>query len=232
MPLITRLCTLGPRQEKSVICVETYELIDPRPNASEAPYTFFLPSPERLNAIGVGDTVKAIFRSNPPSEKWDAERMWVLVEKTDGDWLEGALDSAPSDMPHLVAGTRIRLPRSYVIAVIFQDAERVHDLPDHREYWERCFVDQCVLDGVPVGYLYREQPDPSEDGGTYQDSGWRIRGDMRGLSDDELAQRDVVFVAIGAVLNRDDTWLHLIDKPVGVAFEKDFNTGAFNQTQE
>ena len=65
------------------------------------------------------------------------------------------------------------------------------------------------------------------DGDKFPDSGWRIRGDTRGKSTEELAARKIAYVALGAVLNKDDTWLHLIDEPAGASFEKDFETGVF-----
>jgi hypothetical protein len=33
----------------------------------------------------------------------------------------------------------------------------------------------------------------------------------------------------GAVLNKDDTWLHLIDEPAGACFERDFETGVLSE---
>jgi hypothetical protein len=34
-------------------------------------------------------------------------------------------------------------------------------------------------------------------------------------------------VALGAVLNRDDSWVHLIDEPVDTAFSRCRETGQF-----
>lgn len=211
---------------------ELYEVIDPRPVAIEAPYTYFLPSTSHLGAIGKDDLVKATFRAIPPSDEWDAERMWVKVTSADFDWLEGTLESTPSDMPNLAKGATIRLPRSHVIDIIFDRSEVEAALPKDtgRGYWDRCLVDQCVLDGdLPVHYLYREAPDMGKPEDKYLDSGWRIRGDMRGCSDEQLAVRKSAYVALGAVLNRDDSWLHLIDQPIGVTFQRDFDTGLFEK---
>ena len=158
---------------------ELYEVLDPRPNAASAPYTFFLPDPELIKAICTGDQVKAIIRAVPPSEKYDAERMWIQVTSAQPDWLEGTLDSQPLDMPKLLWGAILRLPRSHVIDVVLADPARTpRTVKPRREYWARCIVDQCVLDReLKVGYLYREAPNMTKEGDKF-DSGWRIRGDM------------------------------------------------------
>jgi hypothetical protein len=161
--------------------------------------------------------------------------MWVKVISADGDWLEGTLESTPYDMPQLATGSVIRLPRAYVINVLFDRDETKLNLPPdcRRDYWERCLVDKSVLDGTyPVHYLYREEPDMASDGDKYPDSGWRIRGATQGISDEELEARGAAYVAIGAVLNEDDTWIHLIDEPVGSAFAKDFESGDFVRVDE
>jgi len=80
---------------------DLFEVLDPRPNAASAPYTFFLPDPELIKAVCKGDHVKAIIRAVPPSEKYDAERMWIRVTSTQPDWIEGTLDSQPHDKPKL-----------------------------------------------------------------------------------------------------------------------------------
>jgi hypothetical protein len=211
---------------------DLYEIVDPRPIAAEAKYTYFLPSAPRLAAVGVGDLVKLAIRAVPPSDKWDLERMWVKVTSAEAERLEGALDNEPDDMPNVHAGVVIRFPRTHILAVIFEDSAREAVLDDdgHREHWERCMVDQAVIDGdVHVGFLYRETPDLAGPDDKYPDSGWRIRGDMRDATDDEINAREVAYVALGLVLNRDDSWLHLIDEPIGVRYEKNFETGEFIQ---
>ena len=209
---------------------DRYELVDPRPIAPSARYTYFLPTAERLEAIGPGDLVKVTMRAVPSSEKWDAERMWVQILSVETAWLEGTLESQPDDMPGVVKGIIVCLPRTYVMDIIFVDPERRATIPPdpRREFWERCLVDQAVLDGeIPVHYLYREEPNQTRDGDEFPDSGWRIRGDLRGVSAEQIAERQVAYVALGAVLNRDDSWLALIDEPAGSAYERDFDRGVF-----
>ena len=145
------------------------------------------------------------------------------------DWLEGTLESQPRDMSELPQGAILRLPRSHVIDVVLCNPARMPPtIKPKRQYWERCLVDQCVLDSeLKVGYLYREAPDMTYGGDKFPDSGWRIRGDTRGPLKEQLGSRKVAYVALGAALNRDDSWLHLIDEPVGARFEKDFEKGVF-----
>ena len=203
---------------------------DPRENAAQAPYTYFLPSENELLAIGTGDQVKIIVRSHPASPEWDAERMWFAVTATAGDDLTGTLDNQPLDIPQLSPGAVLRFRRSDVTAIIWaEDRSIAPPQPTpRRAYWDRCLVDQCVLDGdALVHFLYREEPDPDTLQDEYPDSGWRIRGDYRDVDDATLSEREVAYVALGAVLNHDDRWIDLIDAPIGSGFIRDWVSHAF-----
>ena len=201
-----------------------YTLDDPRPMAKESPYTFFLPSQIELDNVAVGDDVKLIFRGHPKSRKYGAERMWVQVTSISQTMLEGTLNNQPSDLPQLKLGDRVRFQPFHIAAT----EKLVPGVPEVREYWERCLVDKCVTDDrVPVHFLYREEPDMAREGDRYPDSGWRIRGDYRGLTDAEIDARPMEYIALGAVLNADDSSLHLIDEPVGARFIRNFTTGKF-----
>ena len=205
----------------------SYVIVDPRPIAAEAPYTFFLPTELELGAIAPGDLVKLIFELVPPGETYTAERMWVGITEIGPNGILGTLDNEPYEA-QLRPGDIIEFQRYNVIAVDFGD--RAASLPrDHRrEYWERCLVDRCVLDdSEPVEFLYREEPDVAHKGDEYPDSGWRIRGRRGSTTDDDMDNRKLGYVALGAVLNRDDSWLHLIDAPVGSAFMRDFENNLY-----
>lgn len=204
-----------------------YTLLDPRPMAKEAPYTFFLPSAEELAALRPGDRVYLDFKATPARTKWESERMWVDITAADGDSLRGSLAHEPDDIPGLSRGALIDFERWHALQVEFADPSRAASFGQGpREYWERCLVDEAVLRGeLQVGYLYREAPSMGESDDPYPDSGWRIRGDLRKASDEEIAGRNALHVALGAVLNCDDSWLSVIDAPVGSAFERDFEGG-------
>jgi hypothetical protein len=206
-----------------------YTLIDPRPLAANAPYTFFLPSAVELSAIGDGDLVKLTFKYSHEIEKWAVERMWVAVTKVTEEFLLGSLENQPFEpMSTLEVGAIIRFQRHHILSIHWAHPEVAPPPTEHREFWERCLVDTCVVDGSqPVEYIYREEPNMHQDGDEYPDSGWRIRGRMSGATDAEIESRGAQYVAVGAVLNRDDSWLDLIDSPAGSRFMRDFSTNTY-----
>ncbi len=199
-------------------------LDDPRPIAAGAPYTFFLPQPDELAALGPGDEIKAIFREIAGGREYDAERMWVLIERIENGDVIGTLDNEPKDMKLITLGDPVRIPLTHAISTLFRD-DRVDPHVPVRQYWERCFVDDCVVAGrCHADYIYREQPDMTREGDKDEDSGWRIRGTDEAIEEDRLAGREPHYIALGKVLNADDRWLHLIDREIGVAFQWDPDT--------
>ena len=210
-----------------------YWIEDPRPIAARAPYTFFLPSAEELGALEEGDLVKLLFEYGIEVEKWGAERMWVTVTAIEGDEVVGALANVP-DEPRspLSLGDSIRFLRQHALAVLWAEGKDGPKPPEYREYWDRCMVDDCVIeDGVPVEYLYREQPDMGKPGDRYPDSGWRIRGRQGDTSDADMDARTASYVALGLVLNKDDSWLELINAPVGAAFMRNSASGEYEAVE-
>ncbi|WP_435259783.1 DUF2314 domain-containing protein [Thioclava sp. FR2] len=118
----------------------SFTLEDGRKRAAEAPYTFFLPSPAELAAIGPGDAVKLIFVHRLPVEEWESERMWVKVVKVDGDRLVGELDNIPDEKSSpLRPGDRVEFGRHNIISVQFRDPETKPEPygGNLRTYWDR-----------------------------------------------------------------------------------------------
>ena len=204
----------------------SYSLIDGPERRQEAPYTFFLPNPGYIDALEVGDHAKVGFEYDPPGEKYGGERMWVLIEEIDGDRYRGTLDNEP-DEAILTYGEKVEFERKHILDVEYAEGKADPMVPPTRTYWGRCLVDECVLyDDIPVEFIYREEPDELEGDGA-PDTGWRVRGRQGSANDEEMDEREVSFVALGAVLNEDDSWLDLIDAPVGSAFMRNFDTNRY-----
>lgn len=209
-----------------------YCLIDPRESAAAAPYTFLLPGAAELAAIGVGDHVKLVFEHAPPAD--NIERMWVTVDAVQGAELRGNLANDPLEPTSSIRrGDGVLFERYHVVDIVWADPEGKPEPAEGPEYWDRCLVDACVLDGSePVEYLFREAPNMEKEGDTFPDSGWRIRGRRGNATEAEIEARKAQYVALGAVLNQDDSWLHLIDAPAGCRFMRDFHAGAYVAMKE
>jgi hypothetical protein len=201
-------------------------LDDPRPVASENPYTFFMPFPVELAALRPKDGIKAIFRQLYGATQYDAERMWVLIERIEDGDVIGTLDNEPAGMDAIKLGDAVRIPLSHAISTAFHKDNPRPETPERREYWDRCFVDDCVLEGRShIDYLYREEPDMTREGDQYPDSGWRIRGTQEAIDADEANGANPHYIALGKVLNIDDSWIALID----CEFDRHFAWDAGNE---
>ena len=206
-----------------------YVLVDPRPIAAGAPYTFFLPNADEIAAIASGDLAQLMFEHVPAGHEWGVERMWVKVDSSDANELTGTLANKPFEATASVReGDPVTFERHHVIGIRWANPETAPRPSTYREYWERCLVDDCVLDGTePIEFIYREEPDMQEEGDKYADSGWRVRGRMGDATDEEADARVPQYVAIGAVLNRDDSWVQFVDAPVGTRLMRDFETNIY-----
>lgn len=199
----------------------SWQLEDPAEQRENAKYTFAFPSPMELAKVAPGVTVKLIFQlKNPGKGAPEAERMWVdVVSRNEDGTLTGTLDNDPRYIDDLKHKDVITFELKHIIATNLPVQPDEDSLVE--KYFPRCFVTRRVLyDEQKVTSLYREEPDQPND------SGWRI------LAGDETEDymddtENVFYVSLGAVLNRDDRFVHLLDLPVGSVFEFDEASGKF-----
>jgi len=197
---------------------QAWWLTDAAQSQRNYPYTFYKPSRATTARLGIGDLVKLIFEfDNPNPEGWSAERMWVIITERNGDVFNGVLDNEPAQLTGLAPGDPVAFEERHIIQTSLEDAEPAMA----RKYRPRCFVTRRVLyDGVKAARVYREEAEQDDD------SGWRIlAGD-----EDEAYMDDVdniFYVSLGAVLNHDDAFVHLLDAAVGSNFERNHETGEF-----
>jgi hypothetical protein len=215
---------------------ESCEIISPRDVVEPLPCAFVLHGSTYANAVGENDSVQVVMR-------WKLEKpldltRWVKVASAGGEWLEGTLEPTPIEpewfeAPKLDERTAIRLKRSHVFRVRFADPKKYAGLEPVRKFWDRgCFVDECVLKGSSIRYLYREEPNLPLDEGVLFDSGWRVRSETRRISEKDVRSGTVAYVPLGAVLDKDDSWVDMMDEPVGTAFEKNPETGSIRQVRK
>jgi hypothetical protein len=203
-----------------------FELANADERAAEFPYTFFVPLLAERRNIGVGDHAKLAFEYLWETEEYDGERMWVEITEKNGDRFKGLLDNEPTEKG-LSLGMVVEFGIEHIIDIDWLEPSAHPPLTEHRGYYDRCLVDECVLeDGIPVEYIYREEPDMDSEGDEFPDSGWRIRG--RVDNEDELEDREIAYVSLGEVLNIDDSFLSLLDSPIGCAFMRDFDRDCYD----
>ncbi|WP_230515267.1 DUF2185 domain-containing protein [Teredinibacter turnerae] len=183
---------------------KTWELEDVTKIAKNAPYTFYIPSNAVLESLSVGNIVKLMFSCDVENDKgWSAERMWVIITKKEGSKYTGTLDNDPYYIPDLKYQEVIEFDETNIMQTDIKDTA-----PNLVEkYLPRCYVTSEVLKELkPVGQLYREQPEESEE--NY--SGWNI---FSGEETEEYLNDsgNWNYVSLGAVLNKCSRFIDVLD---------------------
>jgi hypothetical protein len=191
-----------------------------------APYTFYRPSEAIIDCLKPHEaTVKLMFSFE--SDETDvpaAERMWVILDEIaeDGSF-KGTLDNDPYYIKDLKAGDEVRFKREHIMQ--YHTLEEL-DIDDENAgklepYLKRCIVSNEIMKNKKrIGYIYRKEP--TED----KDSGWYI---MTGEENETYLENtdNFQYIALGVVLNNDDSFIHLLNEPAGSEFERDIVTGTF-----
>ncbi len=206
----------------------SWRLTDAEELAREFKYTYYKPSRRITEQLKPGNIAKVTFEfKSSNNEHPSGEGMWVQIKEIKNDVFTGHLDNSPFYIHDLYAGDVIKFEHKHIIDHDLDITEP--NLVD--KYINRCFVTSKVLyENHKVHYLYREEPiekDPERD---YEDTGWRI---MAGDESEEYMDNadNIHLVSLGAVLKRDDSFVDVLDAPIGSAFEKKEN-GKFELINE
>ncbi|RYE18916.1 MAG: DUF2185 domain-containing protein, partial [Sphingobacteriaceae bacterium] len=154
-----------------------------------------------------------------------AERMWVLLEAINDDGTyTGKLDNDPFYIKDLKAGDEVRFGSEHIIQyqTLDDELDTADTEPDKlQQYFNRCYVsNQIMQEGNKVGRLYREEPENEKE------TGWTLLSDHE--SQEYVDDPDnLQYIAIGKVLNIDDSFIHLLDMPAGSDYARDNITGTF-----
>ncbi|SMC27474.1 hypothetical protein SAMN02745857_02865 [Andreprevotia lacus DSM 23236] len=86
-------------------------------------------------------------------------------------------------------------------------------------------TDRIVVDGAPVGFMYREEPEDKDD------SGWRL---LAGDESDEYMDNPKYLgvYKLNTLANYDPSIIPLLDAPVGSAFEKLPDSDEFYEVED
>lgn len=194
--------------------------------AKEAKYTFYKPSQSLINRLQVGNLVKLIFRfeTDTPNQP-GAERMWVEITAIQNGKYSGTLANDPYYIKDLKHKDVLAFEARHIIQVYDLDETEPHFT---EKYLHRCIATQKVLyENTKIKYFYRQESLGELQNGIY-DTGWVF---MAGDETDEYLENveNLHMVSLGAVLNKDDSFVHLLDEPVGSAFGWDENLGKYRQ---
>jgi hypothetical protein len=195
------------------------------------PYTFYRPSDALIELLRPEQaTVKLIFRFEPYNdEQPSAERMWVIINSINNDGTyTGTLDNDPYYIKDLKAGDKITFGKEHIIQYDTLDELDIEDEnADQLElYLKKCFASNHIMnDGYQVGRLYKEEPYDEEH------TGWTLMSDYETQEyvDDH---NNLQYIAIGKVLNLDDSFIHLLNAPIGAEFCRDEATDTFYLSAE
>jgi len=201
-------------------------LEDARELAEAAPYTFYIPSTEVIAMLRPGDVVKLVFR-NDEDDADNGEALWLRLSEIDGDDFTGLLENPPAVTPGLQLGDEIEFCSYHIVDTRLNDP-----VPNIvQQYATACFVTRRVFDDEhPVGTLYRENPDETEE--EMSDfSGWNM---MAGDEDDTYLDNpdNWVYVSLGSVLDIDDRFIDVLDAPYDSEFEYDPETDTFVEVED
>ena len=200
---------------------------DPRPMAEKFRYHCALPSEECLNAIRQGDsvTVKISLPNTVQLATSSNKNVSFEVLSVTSDSFKGLM-RIPPDWPASDSDILIELPKWAVKVVEFADPAYKHlaELPRDK-YPDWCLIHTWgdrleELRLTDAEFLYREKPKTSPENETRPDSGWRVSRYSRPMADEDVYLDRVRYVPICVALDVDDSWLYLIDKPIGSAFKR------------
>lgn len=187
-------------------------------------------SAESLNALSAGDRVRTWAVSVKEDDGITKVGASIDVHSADGEWIEGKLAKDRYFGGDPALEKVIRVPKSTISDIMFKDPQKnelLRELP-RIKYANYCLIDWDARFNRSVQYVYRVEPCLTIQGDEFPDSGWRIKGNTCAFSEEEFWEVDATkYYPLWLALCSDDSWLHLIDKPIGTAFKRDRKTGLF-----
>ena len=187
--------------------INNWSLRDAELEKHRFPYTFYKPSDGVLDKLKAGDVVKLVIEQKlPGSNVNSAQRASVEIMELSGEKYTGRLLSRPDCIEGV--GPLVEFEGRNVFDTAYLDNQSV----ELERYAQHCKVANGVLYEHEKIFLLKRAP-PDKD----RDSGWTMLGenDFDEFIDDPY---ETALVSIGVVLNIEDTFIHLLDEPIGSEF--------------
>jgi hypothetical protein len=199
----------------------TWELDNVYERNKESPYTFYIPSKQVIDILGVGDIVKLIFLGESEQDGLAGERMWVEITERNGGDFRGLLTNEPYDLKDLVVGQEVVFKVEHICDTEYEDPTS-----SNWDYYfdTKVIVSRDVLDKREFNFLMRDNPNNE------QDSGWTV---FSGYEENDFLSESTNFqpISIGVILNIDDSILSIIDETPLCAFERN-EEGLFEEIND
>lgn len=215
--IVRDITGITKRESSSITC----QLDNVYERNKESPYTFYKPSEEVINSLEVGDLVKLIFFVESDEDGYRGERMWVEIIERNGNDFVGKLENKPYRLKDLNRGQEINFRPEHICETEYEDEESTK-----LDYYFNTLITVSidVLDKNEFNFLLRDQP--SDD----SDSGWVV---LSGYEEEEFSNNPDNFqiVALGVMLNIDDSILSFINEQPLCAYERNEN-GQFEKIED
>ena len=199
-----------------VMVINNWSLRDAELEKYRFPYTFYKPSDGVLGKLKIGDVVKLVVDYKMPGgDVTTAESISVEIIVLGGEKYTGRLLSKPDCVEGV--GPLVEFEGRNIIDTSYLD----NKCGELGRYAQHCKVANGVFYEYEKIFLLKRAP-PDKD----RDSGWTMLGenDFGEFIDDPY---EMALVSIGAVLNIEDTFIHLLDEPIGSEFLWDKTKNSF-----
>ncbi|PJZ64051.1 hypothetical protein CH371_20175 [Leptospira wolffii] len=191
--------------------MKDWKLIDPRIQAKETPFTFYLPSSTLLEKLQAKDSAKLIFElleAIPDGPR--AERMWVTITERKNDVFTGTLENKPDYIKNLNPGDSIKFANYHIIDTSIPDPES----KKFDYYFDNfCVVNRRIIENdYQPNFVIIDEPSRSND------IGWSVHAEGE---DEEFTSNseNYIVVPIGKVLNADPRLADLLGKQAPCCYE-------------
>lgn len=160
--------------------------------------------------LKAGDLVKLVFFSDSDTDGYKGERMWVEITDRNKENFVGKLDNEPYHLKSLKLGQILHFGTEHICDTEYED----DDAAKMDYYFDTLVtVSNDVLERNEFNFLLKDKPNEPND------SGWVI---FSGYEEDEFNSNPDNFqiVALGVVLNVDDSILAFINETPLCAYER------------